>query len=783
MRKASIACLLLLVSGLTCNFLVAAQDDEADDSPLAEFYGFSDLEIFKLARRSANMVKGDFNADGLVDILIVDNSHSRLDLLQQRTEGKPDKPARVNDITSDWRFKHVKIPVDKGIVSMAAGDLDGDKRTDIIYLGAPDKLIVRYQGEPGKSDWSRRFTVRLPNVQSASWMMAVGDLNHDQRDDLVVLGKAVTYVLYQDKEGKLKSPVSITNTSSELGLVSVADLDGDGRQDLCYLASDGNSRGLCARLQTPQGQLGAELRFDLNRPRAVTLANLNEDAATEILTIDSRTGRVAVSRIRHPEAKAGQLAARLTQYGFGEQGSGKDRDLDVGDIDGDGLLDVVVTDPDHAQMLVFRQERGRGLAQPQTFPGLLGANQVRVVDLDGDKRAEVVVLSNKEKVLAVSRFANGRLTFPQAVRVPAGTEPLCFDVSDMNGDRKPDIVLAVLRNKKETYISALTGGGDEWTPVEIGGLKETRLEFPSRPSKLRALDANNDGRSDLIAFFDLNRPPTLVVAGEDGKLAVTNTTGGIQLGKVGAGAVTVTSDGETTQLLVSQESFARRLTLDKKQWNVADQYNAPENKAKVEGAQELDLDGSAGNEIVLVDSGIKKLRVLKKTESVFRPWREVELGSLDYEASRVCDLNGDGKDDLMLIGKRRFAVLYAETTDPTLEEVASFETKLDRVYFQDLVAGDMNADGRPDIAVIDTRSHYIELLNFDPTKGLRHAMQFRVFEEKSFSVDRNRSGTEPREAVIADVTADGRSDLLLLTHDRVLLYVQDSGETKTSESK
>jgi hypothetical protein len=32
-----------------------------------------------------------------------------------------------------------------------------------------------------------------------------------------------------------------------------------------------------------------------------------------------------------------------------------------------------------------------------------------------------------------------------------------------------------------------------------------------------------------------------------------------------------------------------------------------------------------------------------------------------------------------------------------------------------------------------------------------------------------------RESLIADVTGDGRKDLILLSHDRVLLYPQDDG--------
>jgi hypothetical protein len=32
---------------------------------------------------------------------------------------------------------------------------------------------------------------------------------------------------------------------------------------------------------------------------------------------------------------------------------------------------------------------------------------------------------------------------------------------------------------------------------------------------------------------------------------------------------------------------------------------------------------------------------------------------------------------------------------------------------------------------------------------------------------------EPREAVIIDATGDGKNDLLLMVHDRILLYPQE----------
>jgi hypothetical protein len=229
-------------------------------------------------------------------------------------------------------------------------------------------------------------------------------------------------------------------------------------------------------------------------------------------------------------------------------------------------------------------------------------------------------------------------------------------------------------------------------------------------------------------------------------------------------------------LLVAQENFARKLQrTGDSGWRVVDQYNASEPSAKIVGAAMLDLDGKPGREIVLVDTGIRKIRVLRKEGEIFRPWKEIELGSFPYEGLRVADLNGDGREDLLLIGRGRFAVLYAGKTLPTLNELGTFETKLTKTYFSDVVAGDLNGDGRTDLALIDTQSHFIEILRLDADHRPHHALSFKVFEEKSFAEGRE-GGTEPREGLIADVTGDGKPDLVLLAHDRVLIYPQDDGK-------
>ena len=760
---------------------VSTLADEPREDDLSQFYGFDGLEIFKLARRSGSMLAADFNTDGLLDLILADNSHSRIDLLQQRNTrpgaDETPKSTDVNNIENDWRFEHIKIGVDRAVSAMTRGDFNGDGRTDIAYIGLPDRVIVRFQPESG--DWNERVMFRLAKLTSSAWSIVAGDLNGDKKDDLVALGETHTYVFYQNAEGKLEAPERLMNTSSKLALVQIVDLNGDSRDDLCYMASDEAERGLCARMQDEEGVIGPELRFDLNRPRGVSFFNIDGLPGEEVLTIDGRTGRVKVSQLRPPEEKAGELAGSLIQFGIG---SGKDRDLAVGDVNGDGLSDVVVTDPTAAEILIYRQRSDRSLDSGNAFPGMLDTRHIRLADFDGDGADEVVMLSEEEKTLAVSRFVDGRLSFPEALETAPGAEPGAVDVADLDGDGIPEVIYVARtrQGRSSTYsLNALTTSGSGWSAFEFQLDDEKtgtaiELDLRSSPGRITHLDANGDGHLDLLMFYDVDRAPVLLTGSEGGQLQAVETTSGFQLGTTSAGAVTRSRD-DRAAVLVAQGKFARSLKLVHGKWRVIDQYNASESEANIEGAAELDLDGEAGNEIVLVDTGVKQLRILRSDGNVFRPWREVELGTFDFRSTHVADLNGDKRDDLLLFGDGRFAVLFAGRTDPVLKEIASFETKIERAFFQDLVGGDLNGDGRSDIAVMDTRSKYIEILSWQPDAGLHHAMQFKVFEQKSFRRERGAT-VEPREAVIADVTGDGRSDLILLAHDRVLLYPQDAAE-------
>jgi hypothetical protein len=756
-----------------------ADDDEVNE--LAQFYGFSGLELFKIDARAFNLQAGDFTGDGLTDVLLVDNRASCLRLMAQRAAAEQvtsKRNGRTNDLISDWRFDDRTISVDKTLAGIATGDFNGDGRLDVACIGTPDQLLIKYQPEAGEKEWPKKWTTRLPGLEPVAWMIAAGDINSDKRDDIVVLGKDVTFVIYQNAKGDMESPQSLINTSAQLSMVQVADLNGDGRNDLCYLANEGSNRGLCARLQTNDGRLGPEVRFNLQQPRSVTLANVDQKPGHEIITVESRTGNVRVSSLQPAEATKGALPTRLLQYGIGLAGASRDRAVAAGDLDGDSLTDVIVSDQEQAQVLLYRQNGIDGLGMAEVFPSLLGVSDLALADVDGDGRLDVVLLSSKEGVIAVSHFAEGRITFPETVlKKPEGAELTAVAVVETNG--KPQIVVAMTQgtgsSTKLDFQRLVRSDSGAWSPAEGDRKIELTGAVGSRGLRLVRMDVNKDGRQDLLSVPSGTSKAgvQVLIQKEDGAFELASQKSQLDLGVSTAGRTFVMGD----RLLVARDSFARAMSFGETGWKVEDQFNAGETSASLEGVASLNLDDEEGNEIVLVDTGVRKLRVLRQQDGLYRPWKEVDLGSLQFTATLVADLNGDQRDDLLLVGSQHFSVLYTGQSDSDLTEIATFESDHKDSFPADVIVGDINGDGQTDLSVIDTSINGLQILNLDPEKGLREATRFRVFEEKRLVSQSKDRGTEPREGLIADVTADGRADLILLCHDRLIVYPQDSGES------
>jgi hypothetical protein len=762
--------------------LLAGTGAPADEPRLADYFGFLPLEIYKLDSRISNLLLEDLDGDGTRDILIVNNGRSRIDLLLSSKSSGDAPGARArsepNEVAGDRRMRLASVPVNKEIVSVGVGDLNGDGKLDLAYYGTPSELIVMFN--EGKAEFGPTRAINSGEAVENSTALTVGDLNRDGRADIALLEANEVLLVYQDAKGQLGEPERLPHTASNPRMLRVADLDGDGGNDLVIL-DGGTDDPVRVRFSVAGGRLGPEQRFQIESPKAIALANVDGKPGQELLTIEGQSGRARVLTLEDVEKGDQARTGRLIYYPL-PPGNERGRSLAVGDLDGDGKADVVVTDPADAQFLVYRQSGRDGLGSGQSFPGLAGGKTVRLADLDGDGKAETVVLSEQEKQVGLSRFENGRLGFPTPL--PISGEPVALDVADLDGDKVPEIVYASRTKSSGPDAYALRGlrrdRSGTFVPFRWGPEDDVVLKgFLDAPPSLRVLDVNRDGQADVLVFNASGSP--LLLLGRPGEPPAPAAGSLGPLGNVTPAGLGM-MDLNGPALLVAQNTFARNVVLDKEgHWQVKEQYNTSRGSAQVQGAAALDVDGDGTKEVVLLDQTSKSLMFLDLKDGVYRPGSTLAVGPIDFQGMHVADFDGDGRNDLLLAGTDRFGVVLTDRKGQRLKPLASFESSRNEARLADVAAGDLNADGRPDLVLADIGEHFIELVTFTPPGDLEHALSFRIFERKSFRDV--RALVEPRDMAVGDVDGDRRDDLVLIVHDRVLVYRQDPGKGDDDKGK
>jgi hypothetical protein len=124
------------------------------------------------------------------------------------------------------------------------------------------------------------------------------------------------------------------------------------------------------------------------------------------------------------------------------------------------------------------------------------------------------------------------------------------------------------------------------------------------------------------------------------------------------------------------------------------------------------------------------------------------------------------------IGLNAVGTLPLFGTTWQITELDGYETPIKDGRLNDVVSGDLNQDKRKDLVFLETAKNYLDLVIYNKDRKLVPANRWPVFEERSFRSRRGDS-QEPREALIMDFTGDGKNDLAIIVHDRILVYPQE----------
>jgi len=663
-----------------------------------------------------SLVAGDFNGDGILDLAVANRDSANVTVRLGRGDGSfEDAP----------RYASGPRPV-----ALAAGDLNGDGALDVVAANRGTDTVRVYLG---KGDGTVRADASYPVGHNPS-AIATGDVNGDGHPDLAVAdaGSNDVRVLLGNGDGTFAPAVSYSVGRDPSALVS-ADFNGDDHPDLAV--ADTGSNDVRVLLGKGDGTLAPAVSYAVgNYPVALAAGDLNGDGHPDLAVANTADSSVSILLGQGD----GTMHATTLRVGALDPNA-----LLIADYTGDGKADLVVANY-YSQSGVpwgVRMYPGNG---DGTFQGDIVSNIVTSYfdvalqdlpialaggDFNGDGLPDYAVANGQRNEVQIARnypsptSPGGYFSvnpFPLGQTIDTGASPRGVASGDLNGDGKPDLVLA---NSSSHDVSVLLGNGNgSYQPPQVYATGPYDPFFGNSifVSAIALGDFNNDGVPDIAV--------TVSSFSEQGgwvSVLLGNGDGTFQPG---------------VKYTYNSASDARSLVVG-------------------------DFNGDGHPDVAVLDlnpSGSGSVHMLlNRGDGTFMEAPASRLS--DITGSFVAaDFNGDGKLDLAIYYPTQVQILLGRG-DGTFQQGWTSARWMYSAGGYGIAVGDLNGDGHPDLAVRDYQGKVTVFLNQGDgtfqTGAAYGPIQGGVPDHSSYL-------SYAAGIAIKDVTGDGKPDIIALNPTR-----------------
>ncbi|MBO9198650.1 MULTISPECIES: IPT/TIG domain-containing protein [Niastella] len=409
-----------------------------------------------------------------------------------------------NSITGSLSFLPKDLITDDHMpFNSVTGDLDGDGKLDLMVANGIDgeNLTVYRNASIGNSiSFDPEILLALTGVDQN--FVACTDVDADGKPDIIIAAAygGRTAFVYRNTStiGNLSFVKVAVSVPDFVQGIKVADMDLDGRPDLIMVAQP-----------------------NFNSLRGVTLRNI------------STPGSIAFE------------AAQVFQTGPDP------RDLVLGDIDGDGKMDIVAPGGSNTISIVRNLSLPGKISMGSKIDFVTNGSpkSMALGDLNGDGKPDILTsFSGLFKIAIIPNTSTpGNFSFGQSIEINTTAPVNSICVSDQDSDQRPDIIvsndnagsISFFRNKLSAYLL------NSFSPVR----GSTGTVVTIRGEHLGNATVVTIGEVPVTSFtvVDDNTITAVVGAGRSGNVSVTTPLGTIQLsGFVYVGPPTITSFTPTT---------------------------------------------------------------------------------------------------------------------------------------------------------------------------------------------------------------------------------------------
>lgn len=267
--------------------------------------------------------------------------------------------------------------------------------------------------------------------------------------------------------------------------IASGDINRDGFEDVVALEPDTSRLDLLMA----DGQGGFSLTTqdypDIGAMSSVALADVDGDGWLDVIISDQADGAAGV-RVLHNQ-QDGSFAADVSYPTRTDAGPGP-VSVTAADVNGDGFQDLITANGASGTLSVLINDGDGTFAAPVVYDAGTQPTSVTVADMNGDSFPDLVVTDTAgDSVLILLNDGSGGFAAPLVQ--PVGAGPVAVSVTDVDGDGHADVLVA---NRDDNTAGVLLGLGD--------GSFVAPVFYPTgdQPGWIAAEDLDGDGRPDLV---------------------------------------------------------------------------------------------------------------------------------------------------------------------------------------------------------------------------------------------------------------------------------------------
>ena len=698
-------------------------------------YGNSKLGTLYTAGTNPNSVAaGDFDGDGKSDLVVLSNTVRAFYFLKGHGDGTFGSPILIPTSC-------VGSQIVTGHFRAAAGSA-----LDLAATCTADKSLNIYLGN-GDGTFASALRIDTSGTEQTPSGLIVADFNGDGKLDLAStsISEEIVAVRFGLGNGSFAAPslypIDTAGSGRVAGPIAAGKVKHAALPDIVATMTGSTVGALSVLANDGTGHFGTYVHYDAGTsPSSVAVGDMDGDGYAEVLFTDTSTNRVTMylntGGTFDPTNKIDYDVAATVNGRTAQTPTA----VTIADFDGDGKNDFAVIDNDPSALITFTSKNGTGYSYVQTIlatgtsPVFLGTS-----DVNGDGTPDLIVAnSGSNDVQVVPVQTDGTIDYVKSV----GNGAAAVRTADFNGDGNYD--LAVL-NQGDKSISVLLGNGNGFYSLK------GNLTTMNSPADIITGDFNLDGKIDIAVVG--NGLLHIYFGAGDGTFPT-----GTEYGAGGSPASLLSrdfnGDGLPDIAVVSQTAQAVDVFINQKTVTagVASYAYANYVPYAVGGGPAaitaVDVNNDHYLDLVVVNSTGNNVSVLVSNQNgTFQT--QVTYPTGNNPGGIVSgDFNGDGKVDLAVVGTTTVDVLFGQP-DGSFGAISSYSCGNSPGA---IVLGDFNGDQKIDIAVAN---NFPGAYGFTVLYGESNG-QFNVSEYHStaFAMGPMR---------VTDANADGKLDLAIVS--------------------